>query len=103
MDLILALKREYFEQIQAGTKTEEFRLCTKYWQKRLDGRTYDRIVLTLGYPKHTQSERRIYRPWSGWKIKTIIHPHFGNTPVKVYAIDVKHRPNFAQIDERNLY
>lgn len=49
-DLILPVKREYFEQIKAGTKPEEFRLCTPYWAKRLEGRAYDRVVVTLGYP-----------------------------------------------------
>jgi ASC-1-like (ASCH) protein len=33
--LHLSLKREYFEAIRAGTKTEEYRLCTPYWQRRL--------------------------------------------------------------------
>lgn len=51
-DLVLPLKDIYFNQIKAGTKAEEFRLCTPYWRRRLEGRTFDRIVLTLGYPTH---------------------------------------------------
>ena len=35
--LYLPLKREYFEAIRDGTKTEEFRLCTPHWAKRLEG------------------------------------------------------------------
>ena len=49
--LHLPLKAVYFDQIRDGAKREEFRLVTPYWRKRLEGRTYDRIVLTLGYPK----------------------------------------------------
>lgn len=47
-DLVLPLKREYFEQIKRGEKPEDFRLCTPYWAKRLEGREYGRVVLTLG-------------------------------------------------------
>ena len=64
-DLVLPLKREYFEAIRDGTKTEEYRLCTPYWQKRLASPfgLYDRIVLTLGYPKRDDESRRLIRPW----------------------------------------
>ena len=87
-DLVLPLKREYFEAIRDGTKTEEYRLCTPYWQKRLASPfgLYDHIVLTLGYPARDDHERRIVRPWQGYTIKTITHPHFGPEPVQVYAI-----------------
>lgn len=89
-DLILPLKREYFEQIKAGEKWFEYRLCNDYWRKRLDGHeAYDRIILTLGYPRRDDHERRIVRPWRGYTIKTITHPHFGPDPVQVYAIDVR--------------
>ncbi len=90
-DLVLPLKREYFEAIRDGAKTEEYRLCTPYWQKRLASPfgLYDRIVLTLGYPKRGDESRRIIRPWQGYTIKTITHPHFGPEPVTVYAINVK--------------
>lgn len=91
-DLTLPLKREYFEQIKAGTKTEEYRLCNEYWMKRIGspfGGPYDRIVLTLGYPRRDDHTRRITRPWRGYTIKTITHPHFGSQPVQVYASDVR--------------
>lgn len=90
MDLILPLKGEYFDQIKSGTKTEEYRLCTLYWIRRLEGRRYDRVVLTKGYPKRDDTERRIVLPWQGCSIKTITHPHFGSAPVEVYAINVRH-------------
>ena len=86
--LTLPVKGVYFHQIKDGAKLEEYRLCTPYWKKRLDGKTYDRIVLTLGYPKQTADDRRLTRAWAGWTIKTITHPHFGAAPVQVYAIDV---------------
>lgn len=89
--LHLPLKREYFEAIRDGTKTEEYRLCTPYWQKRLYSPfgSYDQIILTLGYPARDDAARRLVRPWRGYTIKTITHPHFGTEPVQVYAIDVR--------------
>lgn len=86
--LTLPLKGEYFDQIKAGTKREEFRLVTPHWRKRLEGRTYDRIELTRGYPMRNDGARRLVLPWKGYRITTITHPHFGPDPVEVYAIDV---------------
>lgn len=98
-DLILPLKREYFEAIRDGSKTEEYRLRTTYWTQRLfyttrDGRllgphTFARVILTLGYPARDNHERRLVLPWRGVQERTITHPHFGPHPVEVYAIKVK--------------
>ncbi|KPC02310.1 ASCH domain-containing protein (plasmid) [Pseudomonas amygdali pv. lachrymans] len=86
--LTLALKGEYFDAIRAGTKPEEFRLVTPYWRKRLEGRIYDRIELTKGYPARSDSARRLSLPWRGYRVTTITHPHFGGAPVEVFAIKV---------------
>ena len=94
--LTLALKGIYFDQIAAGTKDEEFRLVTPFWQKRLLNRTYDRIVLTRGYPKTSDMSRRIERPWRGFVTRTITHPHFGPDPVEVFAIRVGARAGEGQ-------
>lgn len=90
-DLRLALKGEHFDAIKGGTKTEEYRLCSPYWQKRLAGPfgLYGRIVLTRGYPRRDDHDRRLVLPSQGYTIKTITHPHFGPDPVTVYAIDVR--------------
>lgn len=86
--LTLRLKAVYFHQIRDGVKPFEFRRCTDYWRKRLAGRTYDRIVLTLGYPARNDATRQLQRPWRGLEIQTITHPHFGDEPVEVFAIRV---------------
>lgn len=86
--LTLPLKAEYFDAIRDGTKPEEFRLVNDYWSKRLVGREYDRIILTKGYPRADDTSRRLERPWRGFTVKTITHPHFGNVPMTVYAITV---------------
>lgn len=87
-NLILNLKREYFEQIKSGIKTEEYRLCTPYWQKRLEGKSFDKVIIKLGYPKNSEIEKIMEFTWRGYKKKKILHKHFGEDPVKVYAIKV---------------
>lgn len=94
-DLHLALKGEYFDAIKAGTKTEEYRMHCPFWAIRIEGRDFQRIVLTRGYPKRTDEARRLVLPWQGYAIKSITHPHFGPDPVMVYAIKVAQEANHA--------
>ena len=86
--LTLPLKAEYFNAIRDGEKGDEYRLVTPYWTKRLEGREYDQIVLTLGYPKADDTSRRMTMKWRGMRRTTITHPHFGPNPVEVFAIRV---------------
>lgn len=86
--LYLPVKGIYFDQIKAGTKTEEYRLCTPFWRKRLEGKVFSHIVLTKGYPAAGDAERRLERPWRGYTVKTICHDFFGPEPVEVFAIKV---------------
>lgn len=86
--LHLPLKRVYFELIRDGLKPFEYRLRTPYWEKRLVGRHYTDIVLTLGYPAASDESRRLERRYKGYKLETITHPHFGPNPVEVFAIEV---------------
>lgn len=88
-DLILPLKGIYWHQIKAGEKLWEYRPYTPYWIKRISGRTYDRVVLTLGYPKANDSTRRLACHWQGYRVEVIQHEHFGPLPVKCFAISVK--------------
>ncbi len=85
-DLRLPLKAIYFDQIKSGVKVIEYRLCTAYWAKRLEGRNYDHLVLTKGYPKADAKERHLILPYRGYTKTTIKHSHFGDQPVEVYAI-----------------
>ncbi len=87
--LTLALKGEYFDAIKAGSKAEEFRLVTPYWRRRLEGRSYDQVVLTRGYPRADDAERRLVLPWRGYRLASIVHPHFGPDQVEVFAIRVQ--------------
>ncbi len=86
--LQLAVRGEYFDAMKRGEKTEEYRLCNDYWNKRIMLREYDRLIITRGYPKRDDISRRIDVPYAGYEVKTITHPHFGPDPVKVFAIKV---------------
>jgi len=95
-DLTLALNGVYFDQVRSGEKREEFRLQTPYWRKRLEGRTYENVVLTRGYPAAADLSRRLTIPWRGFREVTITHPHFGPDPVFVFAINVSGRQSLQE-------
>jgi hypothetical protein len=87
--LTLPINGEYFKAIRDGEKLEEYRLFNKFWKARLEGKTFDRIVLTWGYPHSSDTDRRLVRAWRGWTKRTITHKHFfESAPTEVYAIDV---------------
>lgn len=85
--LHLHLKYKYFDEIASGNKPEEFRDAKK-WQHKLDTGNYTDIRLYRAYQK-VSSETVIDLPYKGYKLKTIKHPHFGNVPTMVCAIDVR--------------
>jgi len=88
MKLQMALNGEYFDAIKSGEKTEEYRLVTDYWKKRLIGRDYESIIITRGYPKRDDESRKMEFCFYPPEIKVITHPHFGPDPVEVFAIKV---------------
>lgn len=87
-NLQLAVNGEYFDQMKRGEKTEEYRLVTSFWSKRILARNYDRLIITRGYPKRDDASKRIDVPYGGYEVKVITHPHFGPDPVEVFAIKV---------------
>ena len=91
VQLVLHLKKEYFEEIKNGKKRFEYRLKTPYWHKRLVGKQYDSIRLLCGYPKVGEKDKEIVRRFKGYRPMIIKHPHFGKKPVHVYAIEVDSR------------
>jgi hypothetical protein len=87
-DLHLSVKRVYFDSIKAGCKGEEYRLANDYWTKRLVGRDYDNIYITLGYPKAGDPDRTLIFEWNGYRKTKLMHSHFGPDEVEVFAIDL---------------
>lgn len=88
MNLVLNLKKEYFNDIKNGVKKEEYRLCNDYWKKRLENKKFDNVIIKMGYPKNTDLDKILVFPWNGYIIKNIKHKHFGDETVKVYAIQI---------------
>ena len=92
-DLHLHVKTEYFEAIKRGEKTEEYRLHTGYWVKRLvempsgKKREFGHVVIYNGFK--SGAENRLSFPWRGWHLKGVTHPHFGEDEVTVFAIKLE--------------
>lgn len=84
--LILPVKGIYFDQIKSGEKVREFRLRNDFWSKRLVGKAFGNVIITRGYPSRDDHDKRIIRPWKGYEETEILHPHFGDKPVRVFAI-----------------
>jgi hypothetical protein len=82
-NLFIIIKKEYLDQIIAGTKIEEYRLVTPYWVKKLAGRNYDKIIFQAGYHKTSMRHEVKYL---GYEVKNIKHEFFGNEDVSVFAI-----------------
>lgn len=88
--LTLPVKGVYFDQIARGEKPEEYRLANSFWEQRICGKVFDAVVLTRGYPKGggVEGETRLTRQWRGYGVQWLTHPHFGDEPVVVFAINV---------------
>ncbi|MFZ5139282.1 ASCH domain-containing protein [Enterobacter hormaechei] len=83
-NLQLAVNGEYFDQMKRGEKVEEYRLVNPYWCRRLSQghnqqlpRRFDRLIITKGYPRKDDCERRIDIPYAGYEVKVITHVNNG--------------------------
>lgn len=86
MNLQMAVKKKWFDQIRAGTKILEYRLDTDHWRKRLINRDYDKLIITWGYPSKGNKERRIELEYYGYTMKTVVSEEWNNVPQRVFAI-----------------
>lgn len=117
-NLQLSLKTKWFELTKAGIKTEDYRDLTDYWLKRLltetdydfylqainsggnefehghfditnaSFKTFSHNIMTLGYPKSTDTERILKLEHKGIEIRTG-NPEWGAEPNKLYFV-IKH-------------
>jgi hypothetical protein len=84
-DLFLILKTQYFREIEAGTKTSEYRLATDYWLKRLTSTDWQFVTFQLGY---SATAPRTRKKIISIELVTIEHEFFGNQPVEVFEIKI---------------
>lgn len=85
MNLFLIVKKQYFDEIAAETKKEEYRLVSPHWVKKLVGRDYTHIIFQNGYNKNSP---RLKVEYKGYNIRNIRHPFFGNDDVCVFSIQL---------------
>jgi hypothetical protein len=85
-NLILHVKKKYFDEVKAGTKKEEYREYKDYWIKRLVGKDFRTVTIQLGY-----SNQRLVFPYKGYRISTIKHLEFagGQKAVPVFIIPLE--------------
>lgn len=86
--LTLRLRKKWWHQIKAGEKICEMRLATDRWRKRLSGHSYDEVHLWLGYPKKTETDKRLICEWKGIALEIVLHEEFGPKPVEVFVISL---------------
>lgn len=113
-NLQMSLKTKWFEMTKAGIKTEDYREINEYWVKRLVNplpknmaisyrtvealikgyseergfKKFDFNIMTLGYPKSTDTERILKLEHKGIEIG-YGNPEWGAEPNKLYFI-IKH-------------
>lgn len=115
-ELRLPLKRKWFEMTKAGIKIEDYREINSYWITRLTSefswdmnkyplklnehkevqnkvsmkpKEFDHNVMTLGYPKSTDTERILKFKHGGIEIREG-NPEWGAEPGKIYFV-IKHK------------
>ena len=116
MNLQLSLKRKWFDMTDPEGKTEDYRELTPYWYSRLCiynsqkksqkfwqfvpfscwdihagrilYRKFDYNIMTLGYPKSTDTERILKLEHKGIEIRTG-NCEWGAEPNKLYFV-IKH-------------
>jgi len=62
--LKMTLQRQWFDEIRAGIKKEEYRELKPYWKTRIEGREYDEILFRNGYNSDSPTMRVEYLGYS---------------------------------------
>lgn len=75
--LFLTLKAKWYDMIESGIKTEEYREFKEYWFKRLANKKYKYVRFSYGYTRRTMT---FEIEDLGWDIG---RPEWGATPGKV--------------------
>ena len=88
-DLVLHVKKVYFDAVCDGSKKFEYREQTEYWSTRLRNNIYPGIQIHCGYPKNSDKTRIVFLKWIGFKESTIIHDQFKNNPTFVFVIPLE--------------
>ena len=74
---------EYFDHIESGEKTEEYREYEK-WKSKIEGKQFDAVTIWRGY-----TSKKLTRPWRWYCLQLITHKRFKNKTVRVFAIKLE--------------
>lgn len=85
MKLLINIKKQFFDEICSGKKTEEYRIIKPYWINKLVGKNYLSIIFQNG---HSKSANRIETEYNGYEMRKIQHDYFGKKPVNVFVIKI---------------
>lgn len=82
-ELILQLKKEWFDKINSGEKTHEYREFKDHWIKRIMNKHIDRVKFTLGYGNKV--------PSMVFSVKSIYITNGKNTDLKIdkFVFDIE--------------
>ena len=98
-ELRLPLTTQWFEMTKAGIKTEDYREINDFWKSRLTDqkkywkkpqrlwqiKSFDCNVMTLGYPKSSDTDKILRYEHKGIEIRTG-NPEWGAEPNKLYFV-----------------
>lgn len=89
-DLILHVRKKYFDRISTGEKIWEYRKETAYWAARLL-KNYDAVQIHRGYPKSSDTAKILCFKWYAPHTETITHEFFNYVPTRVFVVDLRER------------
>jgi len=67
-NLILNVKKRYFDVIKSGDKNIEYRQVKDFWIKRICNKQFNNVIIVHGYPKTRDATNSIVFPWNGFTI-----------------------------------
>ena len=83
-NLFLTIKKEFFDKILSGKKTEEYRVVNSFYKSRIENKKYTHIILQKGY---NAKSKRLKAEYLGYEIKEIETEIYGKT--EVYVLKLK--------------
>jgi hypothetical protein len=92
-DLILNVKKEWFDLIKSGKKKREYREIKPYWDKRLGDKDYRNVIIVCGYPKVRDETNTIAFPYKGY-ILTSVSPHEVSYDETIHTLNIT-EPEFV--------
>lgn len=79
--LFIPLKKEYFEEFEAGTKTKEYRVYGPRWNERTCTPRRE-VTLSCGYGKHRRLKGRV----KSFDIESVIKCRAKDDLFKIYGV-----------------